>query len=115
MAKKTDRYADFPALCEAILGHKPVPEVVFAKPRKWRFDFCWPDLMLVLEVEGGVWSGGRHTRGSGFVKDMEKYNAAAALGYVVLRTTPTDLRKTATFDLLKRAIERQQTIYPKAA
>jgi len=55
--------------------------------RQWRFDFAWPDHMLAVEVEGGVWSQGRHTRGSGFIEDCTKYNNAALLGWTVLRVT----------------------------
>lgn len=70
----------------------PVAEHRFDPARRWRFDFAWPDLMLAVEVEGGTWRGGRHTRGSGFAKDCEKYNRAAALGWSVLRFT-TDMVK----------------------
>jgi very-short-patch-repair endonuclease len=63
----------------------PVREYVFAKPRGWRFDFAWPTQRLAVEIEGGVWTQGRHTRGAGFVADMEKYNAATLLGWRVLR------------------------------
>lgn len=64
---------------------KPEEELVFAPPRKWRFDFAFPDKMIAVEIEGGVWSGGRHRRPIGFIKDMEKYNAAALRGWRVLR------------------------------
>ena len=62
-------------------------EYWFAKElgRRWRFDFCWRQQKLAVEVEGGTWSRGRHTRGSGFEKDCEKYNTAALLGWIVLR------------------------------
>ena len=65
-------------------------EYVFAPPRRWRFDFAIPDRMVAIEVEGGTWSGGRHVRGAGYRRDIEKYNAAQALGWRVLRLT-TDM------------------------
>ena len=67
---------------------KPVAEHRFAAPRRWRFDLAWPQHMIALEQEGGVWIQGRHSRGAGMVADMEKYNHAAALGWRVFRFTP---------------------------
>ena len=64
----------------------------FHPTRRWRFDFAWPDHKLAVEVEGGAWTGGRHTRGSGFVADCDKYNAATVLGWRVLRYTTSHLR-----------------------
>jgi very-short-patch-repair endonuclease len=64
-----------------------VQEYEFASDHKWRFDFAFPDRRLAVEVEGGVWSKGRHTRGSGFIDDLAKYNAAALRGWCVLRFT----------------------------
>lgn len=60
-------------------------EFRFHPDRKWRADFHIVGHMLLVEVEGGIWSGGRHTRAKGYIGDMEKYNAAVALGYRVLR------------------------------
>ncbi len=65
-----------------------VAEYKFHPTRRWRFDFCNPLHKMAVEIDGAVWSNGRHTRGSGFIKDMEKLNAAAVLGYSVLRFTP---------------------------
>lgn len=60
-------------------------EYKFHPERNWRADFWITGSKILVEVEGGIWSGGRHTRGKGFIADMEKYNAAAILGFKVLR------------------------------
>ncbi len=62
-------------------------EFRFAPPRKWRADFII-SLRLLVEVDGGSWTGGRHTSGAGFEKDCEKQSAAAIAGYRVIRVTP---------------------------
>lgn len=41
--------------------------------------------MIAVEIEGGIWTLGRHSRGKGMENDMIKYNAAAELGWRVLR------------------------------
>jgi len=63
----------------------PAQEYRFHPTRKWRFDMAYPDKKIAIEAEGGVWTGGRHTRGGGYTKDAEKYNAAVVLGWRVLR------------------------------
>lgn len=69
------------------LSRGMVREYQFAPHRKWRFDFAWPEKKIAVEIEGGTWSAGRHTRGTGFAADCEKYNAAALHGWRVLRFT----------------------------
>ncbi|MFX5825447.1 DUF559 domain-containing protein [Acinetobacter baumannii] len=60
-------------------------EYKFHPKRKWRADFLITGKKILVEVEGGIWSGGRHTRGKGYLGDMEKYNEAAIIGFTVLR------------------------------
>lgn len=69
----------------------PVPEYQFHPGRRWRFDYAFPLHMVAVEIEGGAWTNGRHTRGKGFVADLEKYNAAALLGWQLLRYTPDQI------------------------
>jgi hypothetical protein len=91
---------------------EPALEFKFHTDRKWRFDIAWRNYSfsdyrnggLALEVEGGVWVGGAHNRGAGFVKDMEKYNEAAALGWRVIRCQPQDLCTMETVTLIKRCL-----------
>jgi len=71
----------------------PEKEYKLHPTRKWRFDYSWPDQHVAVEIEGAVWVHGRHTRGSGFVKDMEKYNEAGKLGWRIFRFTPQQLKR----------------------
>ncbi len=84
----------------------PAREYQFHPERKWRIDFYFEanGRKVALEVEGGVWTGGRHTRGSGFAGDMEKYNALAMAGILLVRVTPDTLLKTPTFNMLKQVL-----------
>jgi len=97
-------YSTFPAVCVAVGLPRPVAEHKFHPTRKWRFDFAWPDHMLALEVDGGVWSNGRHTRGSGRVKDMEKQTEAAVLGWRLMYCQPKEIRTGEIVDTIRRAI-----------
>jgi hypothetical protein len=71
----------------------PEREYRFDGRRKWRFDFAWPAQKVAVEVEGGIWANGRHVRGLGFSNDCEKYNAAAAQGWRILRVTAKQLEQ----------------------
>lgn len=100
----------FTALCRSDLRVACVRELRFHPVRRWRFDYAIPDHKIAVEVEGGVWTQGRHTRPRGFLGDMEKYNAAAALGWRVLRVTPDTLTTRATLDLIRRTIESADSL-----
>lgn len=82
----------------------PVPEFRFHRGRQWRFDFAWPDhFRIALEVEGGTWSGGRHTRGQGYEDDCEKYNTAAIEGWLLIRATTDMVESGVALHDLRRA------------
>ncbi len=70
-------------------GLNPVREYLFAPGRRYRADFAFLETSpkILIEVDGGAYSGGRHTRGSGFSEDCAKTNLAVLLGFVVLRYT----------------------------
>lgn len=95
----------FTVICKTDLGVECIKEYKFHPERRWRFDYAIPEHKIALEVEGGVWTHGRHTRPQGFLGDIEKYNTATLMGWRVFRTTPTDLYRTATINLLKSAIK----------
>lgn len=70
----------------------PTLEHQFDTSHKWRADFAWLQQKLIVEVEGGTWSNGRHNRGKGYEADCVKYNAAVKQGWRLLRYT-TDMVK----------------------
>lgn len=90
----------FVLLSEMFPSWKWEQEFRFAPPRRWRFDYAAPVQLIALEVEGGIWTGGRHTRGKGYERDCEKYNAAALLGWSVFRVTTGMIRDGRVRELL---------------
>lgn len=93
-------------LCKYAGLPDPVLEYAFAKEsgRRWRFDLAWPDRKLAVEVEGGTWVSGRHTTGTGYARDLEKYNQAALLGWTVLRYTPRMIEEGTAIEELENAM-----------
>ena len=89
--------------CKAVKLPEPVTEHVFHLTRKWRLDVAWPDQRIAVEVDGGGWINGRHSRGAGMEKDAEKYAEAVLLGWRVFRTTPRQVKDGLTLRWLERA------------
>lgn len=79
-------------------------EKKFHPTRKWRMDFVLPEHCIGIEVEGGTWSGGRHTRGNGYANDLEKYNAATLLGWRLLRFTTAMVNDGTAIETIKEAL-----------
>ena len=63
----------------------PLAEFKFHPKRKWRFDYYFAEYGVAIEIEGGAFTRGRHNRATGFIKDMEKYNAAVEMKIFILR------------------------------
>jgi very-short-patch-repair endonuclease len=66
---------------------RPKREYPFARPRRFRFDFAFPQIKLAVEVVGGSWMNGRHNRGDGMRQDYEKHLLATRLGWRVVYLT----------------------------
>ena len=79
-------------------------EFTFHPSRRWRFDLCFVDQRLAVEVDGGAFANGRHTRGSGFRNDCEKGAAAAALGYRVLHVMPEHITSGIALQWVETAL-----------
>jgi hypothetical protein len=84
----------------------PKRNYIFHHVRKWELDLAFPELKLAVEVEGAVWTRGRHTRGGGFIEDCDKYNEAAFLGWRVLRVTRFHIENGKAIEWIRRALEQ---------
>lgn len=75
----------------------------YKRDRNWRFDLAWPAKMLAVEVDGGTFTGGRHTRGQGYEADTEKLNEAVLRGWRVLRVTKHQVEDGSAVAWVERA------------
>lgn len=80
-------------------------EYRFHKTRRWRFDFAWPDRKLAVEIQGGIFVGGAHTRGAGFRADREKINAAILDGWRVLEFTDREVTNGEALCVIETALK----------
>ncbi len=79
-------------------------EFEFHPKRKWRADFHLVGKKILVEVEGGIWSGGRHTRGKGYIGDMQKYNAATMMGYQVIRFSTEQVKSGLAIQQIEKMV-----------
>lgn len=87
------------------------PEYQFHPSRRWRFDYALVKEKIAIEAEGGTFIKGRHTTGIGHTNDCEKYNAAALLGWRILRYTRANLNQLV-YDLEKIDYRGTRTYTP---
>ena len=84
-----------------------VSEYRFDPVRRWRLDFAFPDRRIGIEIEGGGWVQGRHSRGDGLEGDCDKGNALTLAGWRLLRFTGRHIKSgealAAIKDMLKAA------------
>ena len=103
-------YSPLSVLIRKHTGCEVAAEYRFHPTREWRFDFAIPSCRVAIEVEGGAFNGGRHIRPEGFLRDMEKYNEAAACGWLLIRVVPSELLTLRTLQLVIRACKQKNVI-----
>lgn len=79
-------------------------EFKFHPSRMWRADFHLKGKKILVEVEGGIWSNGRHTRGKGYLGDLEKYNEATMMGYQVIRFSTEQVKSGKAIEQIFKLI-----------
>lgn len=103
---KQNRYAVFHAALRR-LDAGWVDEYRFHPQRRWRFDFALPSLLLAIEVDGGIFTAGRHSRGIGQEADMVKGNEAILLCWSVLHFSTRHVHSGHAFDMVKQVYEQR--------
>lgn len=74
-------------LLEQTRAFQPTAEHVFAAPRRFRIDVAFVAQRLAVEIQGGIWTGGRHVRGAGMRRDCEKSALLAIHGWRLINCT----------------------------
>lgn len=82
----------------------PSAEHRFHPVRRWRFDWAFRAQRLAVEVQGAVFTQGRHTRGAALEKEHEKLNAAASAGWRVCFVTPRQINNGAALSVVEAAL-----------
>jgi hypothetical protein len=85
----------------------PIPQEQFRvlPDRKFRWDFAWPEHKLAVEIQGGTWSGGAHSRGWGIERDCEKHNLAVLAGWRTLLFTGSMVHSGVAATMLEKALK----------
>ena len=78
-------------------------------PRAYRADFAYIPAKLLIEVQGGIWNNGAHTRAKGYEYDRQRNNEAVILGWRVLEFTPGQIKSGHAVFAVKRALEGFRT------
>ncbi len=86
----------------------PAEEYRFHPTRMWRFDWVWPEKHLAMEINGGLYKQGRHSRGVGSEGDMEKLAEAMILGWRVLVVSPRQVENGQALDWIERLYNCEQ-------
>ena len=76
--------------------------------RKFRFDFCFKQERLLIEINGGTYNGGSHGRGVGINRDYEKNNLAVLNNWRVLSFDTKQVKSGAALQVTEQLINQKQ-------
>ena len=84
-------------------------EYRFAFPRRFRFDFAHLPSMIAIELQGGIFTDNtRHINGAALVKEHEKLNLAAQLGWRIFYVSTKTVREETIYQHIAKAIQQSQ-------
>lgn len=81
------------------------PELVFASPRRWRFDWAYEGRQIAIEYQGGNYTGkGGHNTVKGLKNDYEKFSEAAIRGWLLILIDSASVRDGRAVTWVERAL-----------
>jgi very-short-patch-repair endonuclease len=108
VSKKSDLEAEFAYQIKVIGLAEPKREYKFHPTRKWRLDFAWDEKKIGVEIQGGTYKGGRHTRALGYRNDREKINNATLLGWRILEFTSDMVKSGEALNITEALLKEQK-------
>lgn len=92
----------------------PLTQFPLIPNREYLGDFVWPLSGVVLEGEGGVFTGQAHGSVGGILRDIRRSNAAQLSGWVYLRVESSMLRDDpwGTLTPMIKLIARRELTWP---
>lgn len=79
-------------------------EYRFDPARRYRLDFFFPAARLGVELQGGTWVAGGHSRGRGYQRDCDKLAACTLAGIRVLWFTTDDVTSGKALTVIEAAL-----------
>lgn len=106
-SKGSSQYKSFVAFMRDILalGGEIRLEHRFHEERRWRADIANLTDKVIVEIDGGGWTHGRHHRAEGRRKDNERDAAAQTMGWCVLRVDWTEVADGTAITRYREMVE----------
>ena len=85
----------------------PEREYRFAPPRRYRADFAYPEKKILVEVQGGIYTRGAHSRGVGLERDYEKLNLAQLNGFRVFQFSRKMIESGVAVNMIEEVLNEK--------
>lgn len=88
---------------------EPVEEYRGIPGRRFRFDLCFVDARIAVEIQGGRWiQNTGHNSGRGLERDYEKANLAMLSGWIYLQVSPEMVEDGRALTLVEDAFAKRK-------
>jgi very-short-patch-repair endonuclease len=95
---------------DGLKGPTLTPEFKAIPGRKFAFDFAEPTSRVLIEIQGGIWTKGGHSSGTGISRDCEKSRLAQLHGWCVFAFTAADINIKAMEPVIQFTKHRARLI-----